>query len=71
MAPDRTVGLLHALPFVGSPMHHLLNLNSVARPGARGVRCLEERLKHSLILATSPAVGIRGLGAIGGNSGQS
>ena len=38
MAPDRTVGLLHALPFVGSPMHHLFNLNSVARPGARGVR---------------------------------
>ena len=38
MAPDRTVGLLHALPFVGIPLNHLLNLNPVARPGARGVR---------------------------------
>ena len=38
MAPDWSVGLLHALPFVGSPLNRWLNLNPVARPGARGVR---------------------------------
>ena len=71
MAPDRVAGLLHALPFVGSPLNRLLNLNAVARPGARGVRCLEERLKHSLILSMSRACGVREIVVIGGNSGQS
>jgi hypothetical protein len=31
------------MPFVGVPLLHLLNLNSVARSGARGVRRLKER----------------------------
>jgi hypothetical protein len=31
-------GVASPMPFVGVPLHHLLNLNSVARPGARGVR---------------------------------
>ena len=65
------MGLLHAKPFVGSPMHHLLNSNAVARPGARGVRCLEEGLKHSLILSRSRACGVLEIVVIGGNSGQS
>jgi hypothetical protein len=28
---------------VGVPLHHSLNLNRVARPGARGVRQFKER----------------------------
>ncbi len=31
-------GVATPMSFVGVPMHHLLNLNSVARSGARGVR---------------------------------
>ena len=31
-------GVASPLPFVGVPLLHLLNLNSVARSGARGVR---------------------------------
>ncbi len=69
MAPDRSVGLLHALPFGGSPLNRLLNLNPVARPGARGVRCLEERLNHSLILSRSRTCAVREIAVIGGNSG--
>ena len=34
--PDH--GVASPLPFVGNPLLHLLNLNSVARSAARGVR---------------------------------
>ncbi len=33
-------GVASPLPFGGNPLLFLLNLNSVARPGARGVRWL-------------------------------
>jgi hypothetical protein len=33
-------GVASPLPFAGVPLLHLLRLNSVARSGARGVRCL-------------------------------
>ena len=71
MSPDRSTGLLHAMPFVGVPLFHLPGSCSVARSGARGVRCLEERLRNSLILSTTSAVGGRMIAVIGGNSGQS
>ena len=38
MATDRSTGLLHLLPFAGSPMHQRLMSSSFARPVARGVR---------------------------------
>jgi len=31
-------GVASPMLFVGVPLHHSLNLNHVARPGARGVR---------------------------------
>ena len=34
-------GVASPMPFGGYPLLHSLNLNSVARPGARGVRKLE------------------------------
>jgi hypothetical protein len=40
MSPDRSTGLLLTMPFVGVPLFQLLILNPVARPGARGVRCI-------------------------------
>jgi len=48
-------------------MHQLLNLNSVARPGARGVRYPMERVRKVLMLCFSSAqvvlVGVRLRGA--------
>ena len=34
-------GVASPLPFVGVPLLHLLNVNSVARSAARGVSCRE------------------------------
>jgi hypothetical protein len=68
MAPDRTTGLQILMPFGGGPMHHLLSLKSVARPGARGVRPLQERkvsMSRLLWLALATlSLGLFSIGAL-------
>jgi hypothetical protein len=43
VATDRSTGLLHAVPFVGSPMNQRLITLIFARSVARGVRALIKR----------------------------
>jgi hypothetical protein len=58
-------GVASPMPFGGYPLRHLLNLNSIARPGARGVRRLgSTELANQLHAHLSSIANVPGIGNI-------